>query len=68
MRYSPDPYKIEPKPDPCFAETKFVTRRRRLARRVHQNYDAIVGARCRAWNDLMASPERIASITARKWR
>ncbi len=38
-----------------------------LALRVHQTYDAIVDACCHAWNDLMATPDRIASITARQW-
>jgi DDE superfamily endonuclease len=42
-------------------------RKNKLALRVHENYDAIVGVCCQAWNDLMAMPERIASITARKW-
>jgi len=32
-------------------------RKNKLALRVHQNCDAIVGARCQAWNDLMAMPD-----------
>ena len=39
----------------------------KLALRVRQTYDDIVDACCRAWNDLMATPDRIASITARPW-
>ena len=39
----------------------------KLALRVHQTYDAIIDACCHAWNDLMATPDRIASITARPW-
>ena len=31
------------------------------------DYDAIVDACCTAWNDLLAIPDRIASITKRKW-
>jgi hypothetical protein len=39
----------------------------RLANRVFDNYDAIVNACCEAWNDLLAAPERVASITSRDW-
>jgi DDE superfamily endonuclease len=42
-------------------------RKNKLALRVHDNYDAIVDACCQAWNDLMATPERIASIATRHW-
>ena len=31
------------------------------------DYDAIVNACCKAWNDLLAMPDRLASITRRKW-
>ena len=42
-------------------------RQNRLSHRVWESYDAIVDACCDAWNGLMRSPERIASITARSW-
>jgi DDE superfamily endonuclease len=42
-------------------------RQNRLSNRVYDTYDAIVGACCDAWNDLMATPERVASITTRAW-
>ncbi len=42
-------------------------RQNKLALRVHQTYDDIVDACCRAWNDLIATPDCIASITARPW-
>jgi len=38
-----------------------------LAIRVFETYDAIVDACCQAWNNLMAIPDRIASITTRNW-
>jgi hypothetical protein len=38
-----------------------------LAFRVLDDYDAIVDTCCDAWNDLLATPERIASITRRSW-
>ena len=38
-----------------------------LALRVDDNYGAIVDACCQAWNGLMATPERIASIDTRHW-
>ena len=38
-----------------------------IALRVHETYDDIVDVCCAAWNDLMAMPERIASIAARDW-
>jgi hypothetical protein len=37
-------------------------RKNKLALRIHNSYDAIVDACCQAWNDLMAMPDRIASI------
>jgi len=42
-------------------------RKNYLAMRVHEDYDAIVAACCKAWNDLMAMPERIKSISIREW-
>ena len=42
-------------------------RKNKLALRVHDNYDAIVEAFCQAWNGLMVTPERIASIATRHW-
>jgi transposase len=42
-------------------------RKNNLALRVFNNYDAIVEACCTAWNDLIAMPHRIASITKRNW-
>jgi len=38
-----------------------------LALRIHDTYDAIVEASCKAWNDLLETPQRIASITTRRW-
>ena len=38
-----------------------------LSHRVWDSYEAIVAACCDAWNALMRSPERIASITTRSW-
>jgi hypothetical protein len=42
-------------------------RKNKLANRLHERYADIVQACCDAWNDLIATPERIASITARNW-
>lgn len=42
-------------------------RNNKLAIRVYDTYDAIVDACCQAWNDLIAFPERLASITSRDW-
>ncbi len=42
-------------------------RKNNLALRVHDTYDAIVDACCKAWNDLLATPQRIAFITCRRW-
>ena len=36
-----------------------------LALGVLDDYDAIVGACCKAWNELLARPDRLASITRR---
>ncbi len=38
-----------------------------LSHRVGNSYNAIVGACCDAWNKLMSTPERLASITHRTW-
>jgi hypothetical protein len=38
-----------------------------LSHRVWESYDEIVDACCAAWNALMATPERITSITTRAW-
>ena len=38
-----------------------------LSHRVWDSYDAIVDACCHAWNTLMRTPERVASITTRTW-
>lgn len=42
-------------------------RKNKLANRLFQNYKAIVAACCQAWSDLVAVPERVASITKRTW-
>ena len=38
-----------------------------LSHRVWDGYQAIVEACCDAWNRLMNTPERLASITRRAW-
>ena len=38
-----------------------------LSNRVFASYEVIVDACCKAWNALMAMPERIRSITERSW-
>ena len=42
-------------------------RQNKLAHRLYDDYNAIVEACSQAWNDLIATPERIASITQRDW-
>ena len=42
-------------------------RKNKLANRLYDTYEAIVDACCDAWNDLMAKPSQIASITQREW-
>jgi transposase len=42
-------------------------RQNKLSIRVFDSYEAIVDACCDAWNDLIATPERIASIATRPW-
>lgn len=38
-----------------------------LSNRVFDNYDAIIDAACKAWNNLIEQPETITSIGMRKW-
>ena len=38
-----------------------------LSNTVFENYDAIVGAACAAWRNLIAQPETITSIAMRDW-
>ena len=40
-------------------------RQNHLSNRVFATYDAIVDARCQAWNALIAQPTRVRSITTR---
>jgi putative transposase len=42
-------------------------RQNRLSLRVWPDYGAIVETCCRAWNALLAMPDRLASITRREW-
>lgn len=42
-------------------------RKNKLANRLYNDFEVIVEACCQAWNDFMATPERIASITVRDW-
>jgi hypothetical protein len=42
-------------------------RQNQLSLRVWPGYAAIVATCCRAWNALMAMPDRVASITRRQW-
>jgi transposase len=42
-------------------------RQNKLAHRLYDSYEAIVEACCTAWNDLIATPERIVTITRRNW-
>ena len=42
-------------------------RKNNLALRLLDDDDAIVEACCSAWNNLIAIPDRLASITKRKW-
>ena len=42
-------------------------RQNALANRCFENYDAIVQACCKSWNDLIALPETIKSIASREW-
>jgi hypothetical protein len=38
-----------------------------LSLRVHETYEDIVDACCKAWNSLITLPDRLASITTRDW-
>ncbi len=42
-------------------------RQNQLSLRVWDDYTAIVESCCRAWNALVAMPDRLASITRREW-
>lgn len=42
-------------------------RKNKLANRLYDTYEAIVEACCDAWNDLIARPSQITSITQREW-
>ena len=42
-------------------------RKNKLANRVYETYDDILEACCQAWNDFLAMPTRLASITERDW-
>ena len=42
-------------------------RQNQLSLRVWDDYAAIVDTCCQAWNALVAMPDRLASITRRKW-
>lgn len=42
-------------------------RKNKLAHSIYDDYTAIVEACCKAWNDLIAMPDRIASISQREW-
>jgi len=42
-------------------------RQNKLSLRVWDDYTAIVDTCCTAWNDFMATPERITSIATRDW-
>ena len=42
-------------------------RKNKLASRLHADYRAIVDACCQAWNDFLADPALVASVTRRAW-
>lgn len=42
-------------------------RQNQLAIRLYESYEAIVEACCKAWNDFVATPDRITSIATRAW-
>lgn len=42
-------------------------RKNKLALRVFDGYNHIVDACCQAWNDFLADPETVASVTRREW-
>jgi hypothetical protein len=72
MLVVPSNLTLFPQP-PCAPEVNSVEnvweylRHNKLAIRVYETYDTIVDACCQAWNDLMAIPDRIASLTTREW-
>ncbi len=42
-------------------------RKNYLALRVLDDHGAIIDTCCKAWNDLLTMPDRLASITRRNW-
>ena len=42
-------------------------RKNKLANRLYADYRAIVDACCRAWNDFVADPVLVTSVTKRAW-
>ena len=42
-------------------------RKNKLAMRIFDSYDHIVEACCQAWNDFIADPATVASVTRRDW-
>ena len=42
-------------------------RTNKLVQRLYADYDAIVDACCRAWNDFVANPARVTSVSRRAW-
>ena len=42
-------------------------RQNALSHLVWESYEAVVDACCDAWNDLIATPQRIHSIASREW-
>ena len=42
-------------------------RKNNLSLRIYETYDAIVDACSKAWTDLLATPDRLVSITKRRW-
>ena len=42
-------------------------RKNKLAQRLYDDYRAIVDACCQAWNDFVADPARVTSVSRRAW-
>lgn len=42
-------------------------RKNKLAQRLYADYQAIVDACCQAWNDFVADPARVTSVSRRAW-
>ena len=42
-------------------------RKNKLAQRLYDDYHAIVDACCQAWNDFVADPARVTSVSRRAW-